>query len=298
MLPEQDKVPRHVGTLMNDPIDTLLQSFALSTRIYFAGNLCEIENFDAAEGVAHIHVLRSGQMDVVPAMGDKIEMREPSLLFFPRPTHHRLLPVEPEGADLICTSIEFGQGTGHPLVQALPPVLVVPFSSAPGMKGILDVFVVEAFDARHGQSAALRRIAEVVLIFTVRHAFERGLLQPGLMSALADPRLSKALLALHGEPATHWPLELMAEKAGMSRARFAASFQQVVGIPPGEYLAHLRISIAQSMLLKGRAVKQIADLVGYGSSTALTRAFTAHVGLSPTAWLTAQSQPLKVSQRT
>jgi hypothetical protein len=61
---------------------------------------------------------------------------------------HRLLPVLPGGADLICTSVEFGLGLGNPLVQALPPLLLVPFSDAPGMKGVLEVFFDEALTPR------------------------------------------------------------------------------------------------------------------------------------------------------
>jgi AraC-like DNA-binding protein len=60
-------------------------------------------------------------------------------------------------------------------------------------------------------------------------------------------------------------------------------------MPPGEYLNQLRISIAQALLIKGRAVEQIAHEVGYGDSTALTRAFTARTGMSPTNWLASQA---------
>jgi AraC-like DNA-binding protein len=276
---------------MNDQIDLLLQAFSLKARLIFMGNLCDITNFDAGEGVAHIHVLRGGKMDVMPGQGSRLELREPSLLFFPRPTNHRLLPVMPEGADLLCTSIEFGLGPGNPLVQALPPMMIVPCAAAPGLTGVLDVFFNEASGSQQGRTSALRHLAELVLMYTVRYGFEHGQLHSGMMAGLADARLSKALLAIHSRPAEPWTLELMAEQAGMSRARFAAHFNQVTGVPPGDYLGQLRINIAQTLLTKGRPVKQVADEVGYGSSTALTRAFTARTGHSPTAWLLAHTLP-------
>ena len=71
----------------------------------------------------------------------------------------------------------------------------------------------------------------------------------------------------------------------MSRARFAAHFTDVVGQPAIEYLAHWRLSLAQTLLTQGRQVKSIADEVGYGSPNALTRAFTQRIGQTPTDWL-------------
>lgn len=279
--------PVYVHPTMHDHIDLLLQRFTLKSRVFFAGNLCNITNFDAAQGVAHLHVLRAGCLDVVPAVGPSLQLEQPALLLFPQPTSHRLVPAQPGGADMTCSSVEFGLGSGNPLVQALPGLMLVPLADAPGLQAILDVFFDEAFHAKQGRSAALRRLAELVLILTLRHALERGLLKSGMMSGLADPRLSKALRAIHDRPAEAWTLHTMADAAGMSRARFAHHFQQVVGAPPGDYLNQWRISIAQSLLSRGKPLGLIADEVGYGSATALTRAFTSRVGQSPTAWLAA-----------
>ncbi|MDM5179232.1 AraC family transcriptional regulator [Massilia sp. DJPM01] len=270
---------------MNDHIDLLLQRFSIKSRVFFAGNLCNITNFDAAHGVAHLHVLRAGRLDVIPSVGPSLQLERPSLLLFPLPTSHRLIPAQPGGADMTCSSVEFGLGLGNPLVQALPGLMLVPLADAPGLQAILDVFFDEAFNTKQGQSAALRRLAELVLILTIRHALERGLLKSGMMSGLADPRLSKTLQAIHDRPAEAWTLHSMADTAGMSRARFAHHFQRVVGAPPGDYLNQWRISVAQSLLLRGKSLGLIADEVGYGSATALTRAFTGRVGLSPTSWL-------------
>lgn len=54
------------------------------------------------------------------------------------------------------------------------------------------------------------------------------------LARLPDPRLHKALGAVHAEPAHAWTLKAMAAEAGMLRARFAAHFTQVLGVPPGE----------------------------------------------------------------
>jgi AraC-like DNA-binding protein len=57
-----------------------------------------------------------------------------------------------------------------------------------------------------------------------------------------------------------------------------------VGTTPVSYLAEWRIGVAQSMLRRGKSVQLVADAVGYGSASALSRAFTALAGVSPSDW--------------
>jgi AraC-like DNA-binding protein len=101
---------------------------------------------------------------------------------------------------------------------------------------------------------------------------------------------------MHADPSQEWTLELMARMAGMSRSRFAAAFTDTVGMPPGEYLAQWRIGLAKRLLRRGFALKLVALEVGYGSASALTRAFTHGVGLTPTQWLAGQRELLADSQ--
>ncbi|MEN8801641.1 MAG: AraC family transcriptional regulator, partial [Thiogranum sp.] len=95
----------------------------------------------------------------------------------------------------------------------------------------------------------------------------------------------KAINAMHAEPAHPWSLEELAATAGMSRARFAAKFRDVVGMTPGSYLGEWRLGVAQSLLRQGKPVQLVSDVVGYGSASALSRAFRAQIGLSPTEWV-------------
>lgn len=115
-------------------------------------------------------------------------------------------------------------------------------------------------------------------------AIEQRLVDGGLMAGLADPRLHKALAAVHAEPSRAWTLVSMAAKAGMSRARFAAHFVQCVGVPPGEYLTGWRLGLARTLLRRGLPVKQVAAEVGYASASALGRVFAQRLGSSPMAW--------------
>lgn len=270
---------------MDDHLAPLLQRFELRSRVFYAGNLCSLVSFDAVEGVGHLHLLKAGRLQVTAPGASPHVLTEPSLIFFPRASPHRLVAREDDGADLVCASVEFGATFGSPLVHGLPPLLVLPLHEAPAMRGVLEALFTEAFDERSGRDAALSRLSEVVLVYLFRHAIERGLLRSGVVAGLADNRLAKALNAMHAAPAQPWTLQALAALAGMSRARFAAHFGEVVGEPAIEYLTGWRLSLAQVLLTQGRQVKSIADDVGYASPNALTRAFTNRLGQTPTEWL-------------
>lgn len=270
---------------MNDPLATLLQRFDLKARVFHTGNLCTLVNFDADDGVGHLHLLKAGAMALIGSNGEPLQLTEPTLLFYPRAAKHRILPDEHGGADLVCASVEFGEKIGNPLAHGLPDLLAIPMRELPQLAGVLDALFIEAFNPGTGREAALNRLAEVVIIYVLRHTWDRGLLKSGVMAGLADGRLVKALTVIHERPAHPWTLEDLAQAAGMSRARFAVHFADVVGTPPGDYLAAWRIQIAMSLMLQGRQIKNIFDEVGYGSANALTRAFTQRTGMTPTEWL-------------
>jgi AraC-like DNA-binding protein len=86
-------------------------------------------------------------------------------------------------------------------------------------------------------------------------------------------------------PARACSLVDRAAVAGMSRARFAARFREVVGMTPAAQLSEWRSGLAQSLPRKGRPVQLVADVVGYGSASALSRTFRAHTGQTPTEWV-------------
>ncbi len=275
---------------MSDSFATLLRRFELKSRVFFTGKLCSVAHQDIRAGQGHLHLLRRGQMAVLGPQGQQLLLSQPSVLFLPRPSAHRLSADEPDGADLVCATVEFGAQFGNPLVAALPALMVVSLAQLPALQSVLDALFAEAFAELPGREAAVDRLGEVVLLHLLRHAMQQGQLQGGVMAALADSRLSKALQAMHEHPAQAWTLVRLGELAGMSRARFAAHFMAVVGTPPAEYLAQWRVSLAQGMLAQGRALKTIADEVGYGSTKALSRAFSQHVGCTPTAWLARDRQ--------
>jgi AraC-like DNA-binding protein len=268
---------------MSDRLVSLLKWFELRARVFQTGLLCRSETFDAGDGLGYIHVLRGGRMRVETSAQAPTQLDEPSLVFYMAPTTHHLLPQD-DGAELVCASFEFGAGLRNPLVMALPKMVLMRLADLPNVTATLDVLFKEASDEHCGRQAILDRMSEVLIIQLLRELMDQGRIQFGLLAGLSNPRLAKAINALHADPARAWTLEELASIASMSRARFATNFRETVGTTPMAYLAEWRLSAARSLLRMGKSVQQVADEVGYSSASALSRAFAAQTGLSPSAW--------------
>lgn len=277
-----------VSIIMDDRLANLLKCFELRARVFLAGPLCNTSAFDADDGLGYIHVQQRGSLHVESADHPPMLIDEPSLFFYMNPTSHRLVPKDSD-VEMVCASIEFGNGLKNPLARALPEVVLIRLRDMPTMDMTLQVLFREALEQHCGRQAVLDRLIEVVLVQMLRDLMDQHRLHIGLLAGLADARLMKAINAMHAEPARAWSLEELAAAAGMSRARFANHFRDVVGITPGAYLSEWRLGIAQSLLRKGKPVQWVADTVGYGSASALSRAFRAQIGQSPTEWMRADA---------
>jgi AraC-like DNA-binding protein len=267
-----------------DPLAAVFRHFSLSAKVFFCGKLCGISGNHDTDNSGHLHLLREGCIDVIQPDKQRFRIREPSVLFYPRPMQHRF-QTDAEGAEIVCARIDFGAGVLQPLLQSLPSFIHISLTSARGLGRGVELLFEEAFGDLPGRQAAVDRLAEYVLILLLRDAVGRKLVQSGTLRGLSDERLSKALMTMHQNPERPWDLDRLADVAGMSRARFAAHFREVVGATPMAYLTAWRMAIVQVMLRRGEPLKSIAPAVGYESSTALSRIFTRLTGQSPTEWI-------------
>lgn len=268
-----------------DRLSPFFERFALSASVFYSGHLCGTSGDHETENAGHLHVLRAGLLEVTQPNGLTMTISEPSVLFYPRPCRHRFRADETRGAEIVCATILFGAGMLNPLVLALPELVVVPLASTPELAPTVDLLFAEAFSENPGRQAAVDRLAEYFLVLLFRAAMRARLLEGGILMGLADPRLALAIAAMHGQPERTWALEELASVAGMSRARFAVHFRKTVGVTPFDYLTDWRIGMAQTLLKQGKPLKIVAPSVGYTNSTALTRAFSQRIGLSPREWL-------------
>jgi transcriptional regulator GlxA family with amidase domain len=191
----------------------------------------------------------------------------------------------------VCATIEFGAGMLNPLIASFPEPLVVPLDALPELEPTLQLLFSEASSGLPGRQTALDRLFEYLFVLLIRSAMNEHLVDSGVLMGLSDSRLGKAIEGMHKHPETSWSLGQLAQRAGMSRARFAAHFRKVVGMTPFDYLTNWRLGVAQTMLRKGNSLKLIATAVGYTNATALTRVFTQRLGMSPSEWLARSRTP-------
>lgn len=270
---------------MTDHLAGLFKHYSLSANTFYAGTLCENELFNKEKGRGHLHLLRRGYLRVSSPQHKTLVITEPSLLFYPQPTTHQFHIREHEGADLVCATIELGAEEGNPLAAALPVFFNAPFKKFPAIEATSTLLFSEAFNDAYARQPAIERLTEYLLIQLLRGLVNSGHNPPGLLAGLADKRLSKALGSIHNTPQTPWTLDSLASMAGMSRARFATHFREVIGMTPMTYLTRWRVGLTQAMLKRGQPMNLIAYDVGYSSASALSRAFRAHTGLSPREWV-------------
>lgn len=273
-----------------DRLTPLLNHFSLHAGVFYTGNICGVHDFheDALRG--HIHLIKRGPVQVIGVRSEVINISNPTLLFLPRPDTHRLVADERSGTDVVCGTVQFGGGGRNPISDSLPSVVMVELAELAGVEALLALMFEEAFSEHCGRQAVLDRLCEVLMIRLLRYCIDKGLTQGGTLAGLADNRLSKTLIAIHDDPGQEWGLSNMAALAGMSRARFAVRFREVTGETPADYLASWRVMTAQRLLKRGLQLKHVAYDVGYGSATALTRAFVRKLGYSPTEWLKGQRE--------
>lgn len=223
-----------------------------------------------------VYLLSGGALRLHLA-GTAIKLRAPALVALQARAPHQLEHLAgPKSAGLICAHAELTGPVAPLFLQefAEPRVLSL-VDDEPALRLAMDMIALELGAPRCGQPALLKRVGDILFIgllrYLVAHPSPDG---TGLFNGLADPRIARALVAMHQRPGADWSLERLAQEAGMSRTAFAATFRQVMRQTPGKYLAALRLALAQRAVDMGKGLKEAARLAGYGNASALSRSLS------------------------
>lgn len=275
-----------------DRLSTLLERFHVRASLFHTGPLCGRTTFEAQPDRAFLHVLRRGQLRIEHAKHTgapkRLTVEEPTLLLYPRALHHSFINPPHDGSDFTCATLQFAGGDRNPIVAALPPLLLVPLGTVPGLRPALDLLFAETDQVRCGSRLLADRLFEVVLIQLLRWVIDHPQavgVSSGLLMGLSDARLARALVALHAAPQDDWTLSRMAAVAGMSRSAFAEAFKSVTGTTPASYLTDWRLTVASTLLRAGRPQKLVAAELGFSSGSSLSRAFRHRFGAAPREWM-------------
>ena len=194
---------------------------------------------------------------------------------------------EPDHArDVVIFSacMEFELGAMQGLVRLMPAVMLVDTLGErhPEILPILRAMENEVRGRRVGFAGILARLADVVGATIVRGWVECGCGgASGLVEALRDPRLARAIAALHRDPGHGWTVAELAAEMGRSRSVFAERFQAITGVTPLRYVAELRMGLASRWIGQDLPIEAVAHRLGYASQAAFSRAFKRVTGHPP-----------------
>lgn len=285
-----------------DALSTLLSKLQLSAEVYVNGDFCGLWAVDTSgsrripfhlvgRGKAWLHV--KGQPEQLLSAGDLVLFPQDgahvvsSSSETPEPEHINA-PMEADDGpitNLVCGFFEFSNKAAWPILDSMPSVVVLDISdqsASPWLRNLIESLIAELAEIKPGYHAVINQLSYLIFVQVIRQLTQSGQLETGLLSALFDAKLSRALAAIHNHPSRHWTLEKLAAEAAMGRSSFAQHFSESVGIPPMQYLTNWRMRDAEQLLKSTKlSTAEIAERSGYESEVAFRKAYKKIIGIAP-----------------
>lgn len=171
------------------------------------------------------------------------------------------------------------------LLSLLPGRIHIPASEGRSTRfgRLTDLLAEECATDYPGKELIIRRMLEALLVEALRwRRLGKEAVPAGLLSAMHDPAIARALQAIHADVRANWTVADLAHTAGMSRSAFSARFGDMLGCAPIEYLMRWRMAIAKDALVRGdKTLDRIAEEIGYESASAFSTAFRKRFGCPP-----------------
>ncbi len=188
-------------------------------------------------------------------------------------------PDLPADTNLVVGYCTFDTADAALLTAMLPESVIV--RNEPRLAQLIDLVRDETRHRRPAREAILANLLEVLLIEALRSC---GAIapRPGLLRGLADDRVAAVIRQIHENPAQQWTIASLARVAALSRTVLFERFRREVGTSPIDYLLGWRMTLAKDLLRNGAFnVTEVADKVGYSTSSTFSVAFTRHTGEPP-----------------
>lgn len=277
-----------------DELSELMRHLRLQTRVFYRVTHCGRWVVDGEyERKAMFHLVATGRcvMRHGGSAGDVI-LQAGDAVLFNRPLDHCLIASLDADGDvptlLLCGYFEFDSPLSEVLLASLPAELLLRHNPQPGdtaagaPAALLQLIVAEAESNGPGAMVLMDKLSDALFMYALRQCLAAGTVAEGLLTAIFDPYLGPALLAIHRDPQHPWTVAVLADKVHLSRAAFARRFAHSTGTTPMGYVTGLRMQQAKSVLAeRGVSVAEAAVLAGYATEAAFSRAFKRLFGYSP-----------------
>lgn len=284
----------------------LLGSMELDTAVLHVGQYCgHWRASTAGRELASFHLVLGGQCYLHLDGAEPITLGPRDGVFLLRDLPHFLSPhrdplqaVTPqpmlplctattgEAAALACGFFQFRTPLSSLIIESFPPYLLLR-GDAPAFgaaASLFELILQEPGDDPEQPSPLIARLVELLFFYLIRHVAQGDQIATGLLPLLHRPEFSPLLERMLAAPGDDWSIENMASTACMSRASFCKHFVSVSGHTPAQFLLLLRMKLAARRLHDGASVERAAELAGYRSHAAFTRAFKRVTGEQPGAY--------------
>ena len=253
--------------------------------------------------IGALHVIEQGEMQLEVDADQHVErVRGGDVILLPRGDAHHISSKraneigdradDPLGAGQaarwLCGTFTIGDSQASHLLASLPAAIILRGARDQALEWLevsRRMLLYEMQSPSQGSVVMVARILDLLFIQILRAWAAGPHAEPNWLAGALDPRIGPALGAIHSDPARDWTVEDLAKACNLSRSLFAERFSTRVGKPPGNYLTHVRLDAAASLLTETSApVRLIAQRVGYTSEAAFSRAFRQRYGEPPSRW--------------
>lgn len=300
-----------------DVLSAVLRTLEVRGSVFCFGPVRAPWRFEGgAEGRCLFHAVVEGGAWLTTGGGDPIRLGAGDVVLLPRGGRH-VMGSAPEGpavplreavgraADapfarfaiggdgprsyLICGSFAVEGMDWHPLLRALPELIVVNAGLGRWLGTTITSLERYLDGEEPGAALVTSRLTEILFVQSIATWLDARDAPDGWLAALRDPQLGRALALIHDDPAADWTAERLGRAVGLSRRALYTRFAELLGETPARYLAGWRMSVAARALSdEGLSVAEASERVGYASVPSFTRAFRAHHGQTPAAYRRAQ----------
>lgn len=240
------------------------------------------------EDRAMFHLVRRGRCQI-DIDGKRHPLEPGDFVFIAPGADHKVFSDDATDSQtlLLCGYCQFDAIENDVLVRALPRYVLMQrdqMEQWPWLTRTLDHLSAEYMSGAPGSDLTVNKLTEILLVQLLRADFGRSG-EIGIMAALRDKRLARALTAIHHRPGRKWTIESAAAEASMSRSGFARKFKELLGTSFFDYLTRLRMRDARSLLATTNLpVAMIGERVGYQSDLSFVKAFKKLHGDTPRAF--------------
>lgn len=267
-----------------DPLSDVLRAVRLTGDTVTRHDGADGPVVDYPAGPMRLHLVRAGTVRLRYADRPSVQLGPGDLLLVGRDLAHTVHPDE--HAAWATGDFRVDPAAGDDLLTGLPEIVVVPHrAEATWLPLSVDLLMAEVDRPRPGSQVMIARILDLLFIHVLRSWFDSGQAEQGWLTAVMDPLLGPVLAAVNRDPGRDWSVASLARLAMLSRSAFARRFTELLGMPPGAYVANRRLERAAQLLTQsGLSVQDVGAAVGYASEAAFSRAFRRRHGQPPGVW--------------